>query len=81
MSNSSPDRNFALEYDASYKKYDLIVKLFQLGRDHIHRLRALKFAGLKKDDTVIDICCGTGLSFEPVRSIISRRQNNSSRCK
>ncbi|HLK30310.1 MAG TPA: class I SAM-dependent methyltransferase [Puia sp.] len=64
------DRNFALEYDDSYKKYDMIVKLFQLGRDRIHRLRALQFAGLKKGDTVLDICCGSGLSLEPIISII-----------
>ncbi len=70
MQQNLTDRDFSLEYDESYKKYDFIVKLFQLGRDRIHRLRALQFAGLKKNDTVLDICCGSGLSIEPIRSII-----------
>jgi demethylmenaquinone methyltransferase/2-methoxy-6-polyprenyl-1,4-benzoquinol methylase len=70
MHDIIPERNFALEYDESYSKYDFIVKLFQLGRDRIHRLKALRLAGLKKNDTVLDICCGSGLSIEPIRSII-----------
>jgi ubiquinone/menaquinone biosynthesis C-methylase UbiE len=70
MPDNSPNRNFVVEYDESYKKYDFIVKVFQLGRDRIHRLYALRLAGLKKGDTVLDICCGSGLSIEPVRSII-----------
>jgi demethylmenaquinone methyltransferase/2-methoxy-6-polyprenyl-1,4-benzoquinol methylase len=70
MNNTLPDRDFSLEYDESCNKYDFIVRLFQLGRDRIHRLRALQFAGLKKNDTVLDICCGSGLSIGPIRSII-----------
>lgn len=64
------DRNFALEYDESYGKYDFIVNLFQLGRDRAHRMQAHKFAGLKKGDTVLDICCGSGLSFAATEQII-----------
>jgi len=63
-------RNFALEYDSSWNRYDFIVNLFQLGRDRIHRLKALKLAGLKEGDTVLDLCCGSGLSIEATRSII-----------
>lgn len=70
MNTASPDKDFSKEYDESYSKYDFIVHLFQLGRDRIHRLRALQFAGLKKDDTVLDICCGSGLSIDAIRSII-----------
>ena len=65
-----PEKNFAEEYNDSYKKYDLIVQLFQLGRDRLHRMNALKFAGLKKDDIVLDICCGSGLSFDAIQSIV-----------
>src|ERR1700692_1172410 len=70
MNDTLQDRNFSLEYEQSYNKYDFIVKLFQLGRDRRHRLKALHFAGLKKNDTVSDICCGSGLSIEPILSII-----------
>lgn len=70
MPDTLSEKDFAAEYDESYNKYDFIVKLFQLGRDRIHRLKALQFAGLQKNDTVLDICCGSGLSFEPIRSII-----------
>jgi len=63
-------RNYALEYDDSWSRYDLVVKLFQLGRDKAHRLRALRLAGLKKGDTMLDVCCGSGLSFKAVQSII-----------
>jgi ubiquinone/menaquinone biosynthesis C-methylase UbiE len=70
MNDTLQDRNFSLEYEQSYNKYDFIVKLFQLGRDRRHRLKALHFAGLKQNDTVLDICCGSGLSIEPILSII-----------
>lgn len=71
MSNQeTAPRNYAVEYDDSWSRYDLVVKLFQLGRDKAHRLRALRLAGLKKGDTVLDVCCGSGLSFDAVQSII-----------
>jgi demethylmenaquinone methyltransferase/2-methoxy-6-polyprenyl-1,4-benzoquinol methylase len=73
MTDTAPERNFALEYDHSYKKYDLIVQLFQLGRDRAHRIRALKLAGLKQGDIVLDLCCGSGLSFGPIRSLIGSK--------
>jgi len=64
------NRNFALEYDKSWTRYDLIVNLFQLGRDTLHRKKALLFGGLKTGDTVLDLCCGSGLSFKAIQSII-----------
>lgn len=63
-------RNYALEYDSSWNRYDMIVNLFQLGRDKLHRRKALLFAGLKEGDTVLDLCCGSGLSFEATQEII-----------
>ncbi len=63
-------RNYALEYYKSWRKYDLIVNLYQLGRDTLHRRKALMLAGLKEGDTVLDLCCGTGLSFKAIQSII-----------
>lgn len=66
----SGQKDFTAEYDRSWGKYDLIVNLFQLGRDTLHRRRALGFAGLKKGDVVLDLCCGSGLSFKAIQSII-----------
>ena len=63
-------RDFAREYDNSWSKYDFIVNLFQLGRDKIHRRRALRLAGLKKGDTVLDLCCGSGLSMQAIQDVI-----------
>lgn len=63
-------RNYALEYDSSWRRYDIIVNLYQLGRDTAHRRKALLFGGLKKGDTVLDLCCGSGLSFKAIQSII-----------
>ncbi len=68
--NQNSTRDFSLEYDSSSGKYDFIVNLFQMGRDRIHRTKALRFAGLKKGDTVLDLCCGSGLSFAAIQSII-----------
>jgi SAM-dependent methyltransferase len=64
------EKDFTVEYDRSWSKYDFIVNLFQLGRDSIHRRRALRLAGLKKGDTVLDLCCGSGLSLKAIQGII-----------
>jgi ubiquinone/menaquinone biosynthesis C-methylase UbiE len=65
-------KNFAEEYDKSYKKYDFIVQFFQFGRDRKHRIKSLQLAQLKKNDTILDICCGSGLSFSAIQSIIGK---------
>jgi ubiquinone/menaquinone biosynthesis C-methylase UbiE len=67
---TTADRDYSLEYDKSHARYDFIVNLFQLGRDTLHRLKALKLAGLKQGDTVLDICCGSGLSFAAIQKVI-----------
>jgi len=68
--NQNTNRDYSLEYNRSSKKYDFIVNLFQAGRDNAHRTKALKIAGLKKGDTVLDLCCGSGLSLKAIQSII-----------
>jgi ubiquinone/menaquinone biosynthesis C-methylase UbiE len=57
-------------YKTSWNRYDFLAKLIQAGQDYKHRLKAFKLARLKKGDTVLDLCCGTGLSFAPAQKII-----------
>ena len=63
-------KDVASVYKTSYYRYDFVAQLIQAGRDYNHRLKAFKLAGLKEGDTVLDICCGTGLSFAPVQQLI-----------
>ena len=63
-------KDFASVYKTSYHRYDFVALIIQAGQDFNHRLKAFKLAGLKKGDTVLDICCGTGLSFAPAQKLI-----------
>jgi ubiquinone/menaquinone biosynthesis C-methylase UbiE len=62
--------NFSKPYDHSSDRYNFILNVFQLGQDHNHRLKALRLAGLKRGDTVLDLCCGSGLSTLAIQKII-----------
>jgi len=70
MSQPSEHKNYSTSYESASNRYDIIIKLFQAGRDRIHRLRALKLAGLKEGDRVLDLCCGSGLSLDATQRII-----------
>jgi demethylmenaquinone methyltransferase / 2-methoxy-6-polyprenyl-1,4-benzoquinol methylase len=51
-------------------KYDLNNRLHSFGRDQAWRRAAVKLAGLKVDDVVVDVACGTGdlaMAFENAR--------------
>lgn len=41
-------------------RYELVNTLFSAGRDAAWRLRAAKLTDVRRDDTVLDIACGTG---------------------
>lgn len=60
------------EYDSSIAEYDKIVNILQLGRDSRHRRRAIRLAGLKEGDTVLEVCCGGGLSFAAIEKFIGK---------
>lgn len=42
------------------KRYDILNALFTLNQDTYWRNFAAAKAGLRKEDTVLDVCCGTG---------------------
>jgi len=41
-------------------RYQLVNTLFSLGRDRFWRRRAVELAGVRKEDSVLDVACGTG---------------------
>lgn len=41
-------------------RYDLLNRIISGGRDQAWRRRAVKMAGLKGGEAVLDVCCGTG---------------------
>jgi len=66
-------KDFTAVYHNSWNRYDFVALLIQAGRDYKHRYKAISLAGLKEGDTVLDVCCGTGLSFAPVQQIIGNK--------
>jgi demethylmenaquinone methyltransferase/2-methoxy-6-polyprenyl-1,4-benzoquinol methylase len=43
------------------KEYDLLLRIFSLGRDSYWRRTILQKSGAKSNSTILDIACGTGL--------------------
>lgn len=66
-------KDFASVYKNSWNRYDFVALFLQAGQDYKHRYKAFKLAGLKEGDTVLDLCCGTGLSFAPALQIIGNK--------
>ncbi|GFZ33827.1 demethylmenaquinone methyltransferase [Clostridium zeae] len=42
------------------KRYDMLNSVLTLNIDKLWRKKAIKLSGIKKDDKVLDLCCGTG---------------------
>jgi demethylmenaquinone methyltransferase/2-methoxy-6-polyprenyl-1,4-benzoquinol methylase len=47
-------------FNAIAPTYELINTLFSVGRDAAWRRRAVELAEVRRDDTVLDVACGTG---------------------
>ncbi len=47
-------------FNAIAPRYELVNTIFSFGRDKMWRRRAVQFAGVRSDDDVLDIACGTG---------------------
>jgi SAM-dependent methyltransferase len=63
MPRAAPDRDAALaQYRQRAAIYDLELALFEPVRR-----RAIEALGLQRGQTVLDVACGTGLSFEGLR--------------
>jgi demethylmenaquinone methyltransferase/2-methoxy-6-polyprenyl-1,4-benzoquinol methylase len=50
--------------------YDLCNSLMSIRLHHRWRASAVKLLGLKPGDTVLDVCCGTGDFFRPLRQAV-----------
>jgi SAM-dependent methyltransferase len=69
MARGKPDREAALEqYRRRAGVYDLELQLFEP-----IRRRAIERLGLRAGDVVIDVGCGTGLSFGPLIACIGTK--------
>ena len=47
-------------FNAIAPRYELVNSLFSAGRDAVWRRKAVELAGVRRDDVVLDIACGTG---------------------
>jgi len=70
---SDPTREHLIQtYRRNAKHYDVTSRLYPApGYPHpAQRRRAVDALGLRRGDSVIDIACGTGLSFAPIEDAI-----------
>lgn len=60
--HATPDKARRVEamFAAIAPSYDLNNRLHSMGRDQAWRRAAVRFAGVKPDDVVLDVACGTG---------------------
>jgi demethylmenaquinone methyltransferase/2-methoxy-6-polyprenyl-1,4-benzoquinol methylase len=56
-------------YRRRAKNYDFTANLYYLigFREQAFRKRAVEALGLRRGDTVVEVCCGTGMNFPLLR--------------
>lgn len=57
-------------FDAIAPTYERVNRLVSLGRDARWRQKATRAAGVRADETVLDVCCGTG---DMIRTVAAQR--------
>lgn len=53
--------------------YDLVPRVYLLGRDTAYRKKAIQRLNLKRGDKVLEIGCATGLTFPFIRRVIEEK--------
>lgn len=73
MSQVGPTQARLIEtYRKKAKHYDVTSRLYPVPGypQQTQRLRAVRALGLRPGDTVVDVCCGTGLNFPLIQEAI-----------
>jgi len=60
-------------YNKTARLYDIMNQFYFFGKDKQFRLLLVDELNLKPGDTVLDLCCGTGLNFPLLRQKIKAR--------
>ena len=64
------------EIEKIYKRwafcYDLVPRVYLLGKDTSYRRRAIQRLNLKRGDRVLEIACATGLTFSFIREVVGK---------
>ena len=73
MTRTDRTREHLIEtYRRKAKHYDITSRLYPVPGypQRMQRLRAVRALGLRPDDTVVDIACGTGLNFPLLEKVV-----------
>ncbi|NCP23866.1 MAG: class I SAM-dependent methyltransferase [Erythrobacter sp.] len=60
-------------YDRIASRYDLMLVQFKLLGLERHRRRLIRQLDLRCGDTVVDLCCGTGVNFEYLQNAVGSK--------
>ncbi|MCA9794211.1 MAG: ubiquinone/menaquinone biosynthesis methyltransferase [Candidatus Eremiobacteraeota bacterium] len=76
MRLDNPDRGSLVRemFNRICSRYDLNNRVLSLGLDRYWRWRAVRLLGLRRGDSVVDICCGTGDLCKALHKVVSPGQ-------